>query len=293
MAPRKARPEEPRSIKSAQRVFDILEYVRARPDGAGFMDITRALDIPKSSLFGLLELMAARHYLEFDAEHRRYTLGVRTLELGQAYLGRHDALDVSRQEMAALVADVNETAQLARLVGAENVYLARVDSSHALRLQSETGARLPAHATGVGKALLAELPDDDLATLFPEETLAVFTPNTWPTRAALCDELARIRQRGFAIDNQEHTPGVFCLAVAVKGHGGAAPTSLSVSVPLARASRQALAAVLARLAAASLAISQRTGAPADPLLLGLSAPEQAAAEIDALIRAPQYRLPFD
>lgn len=286
--------DEPRSIKSAQRVLDILDHVRAAGrEGVAFMDFTKALAIPKSSLHGLLELMTARQYLEFDETRRRYSLGVRAFEIGQAYLRRHDALEVSRQEMAALVADVNETAQLARLAGAENIYLARVDSSHALRLQSETGARLPAHATGVGKALLAALDEAELNARFPDEALATFTPTTWPTVTALADELARTRARGFAIDNQEHTPGVFCLAVPVRSLDGTSETSLSVSVPLARASREALAAILARIAAASVAITQRTGGTADPRLLALAAPSAAAAAVEALFAAPEYHLPFD
>lgn len=293
MAPTPAGKDEPRSIKSAQRVLDILDHLQGSGDGATFMDLTRTLQIPKSSLHGLLDLMTARQYLELDAERRRYFLGVRGLEIGQAYLRRHNTLDVARQEMAALVAEVNETAQLARLVGAENIYLERVDSTHALRLQSETGARLPAHATGVGKALLAQLDEAALATIFPDEALAVFTPTTWPTVTALREELARVRRRGFAIDNQEYTPGVFCLAVPVRGFGGAHDTSLSVSVPITRASRAALSAILSRVAAASLAIAQRTGASADPQLIALSAPKGAAAEIDAVVAAPEYALPFD
>lgn len=286
------RADEPKSIKSAQRVLDILDHLGTEPEDVGFMDLTRSLAIPKSSLHGLLELMTARQYLEFDEKRRRYTLGLRALEIGRAYRRRHDALDVAQQEMAALVADVNETTQLARLVGCENVYLARVDSSHALRLQSEAGARLPAHATGVGKALLSPLADEELAALFPDEALPVFTPNTWPTLTALREELARTRQRGFAVDNQEYTQGVFCLALRVEGFGGASNTSLSVSVPVTRASKTALAAILARLAAASVAISQRVGGTTNPRFLALSSPREAEAQIAALAAAPYYDMPF-
>ena len=131
--------------------------------------------------------------------------------------------------MTSLVAEVNETAQLARLSGRENVYLARVDSSHALRLLSEPGTRLPAHATGVGKALLAQLSEGEILSLFGSGALPGYTPTTHRTVAALKDELGRTRARGFAIDNEEYTPGVFCLAVPVYGHSGEALASISAN----------------------------------------------------------------
>ncbi|MSU90856.1 helix-turn-helix domain-containing protein [Rhodobacteraceae bacterium 2CG4] len=282
---------EPRSVKSAERVLDILELAIAKDHGVSFMELTAALSIPKSSLHALLDVMVRRQYLEPMSDTRRYTLGIRTLEAGEAYMRTHDMIDVARQAMQALVAEVNETTQLARLSGRENVYLARVDSSHALRLLSETGRRLQAHATGVGKALLAQMPEDQVQALYDEPELPVYTGTTIATPEALSEELERTRRRGFAIDNQEYTPGVFCLAVPVFGQRGTAEVSLSVSVPLTRVSKSALTQILARLASTSLEISRRTGNPADNTkLVALSDPDMAAAQIEALAASPHYGL---
>jgi DNA-binding IclR family transcriptional regulator len=285
---------EIRSVKSAERVFDVLEVVSASPNGENFMQLSKLLGIPKSSLHALLDVMVRRQYLEIDGEAGRYTLGVRTLEVGQAFVRRHDLIEVARQAMTSLVAEINETAQLARLSGRENVYLARVDSSHALRLLSEPGTRLPAHATGVGKALLAQLDHSDIVSRFGSGALPSYTATTHRTVASLEDELGRTRARGFAIDNEEYTPGVFCLAVPVFGHSGEALASMSVSVPVSRASRMALCTILARLAQHSLAVSQRMGAlRPDPKLAELADQNAARKGIEALVTSPIYRLPFD
>lgn len=280
-----------RSVKSAERVLDILEHLAPLHSGARFVQIGSALAIPKSSLHALLEVLADRHYVELDPETRRYKLGVRVWEAGQAYPRHHTIMDAARAVLRSTVAAVNETAQLARLAGRDNVYMAKEESSHPLRLQSETGSRLAAHATGVGKALLAQLPDAAVAARLGGPDLPRFTPTTHATLAALLEELAETRRRGFAIDNEETTPGVFCLAVPIFEHTGQGTMALSVSVPVIRVAHDRLATILAAIAAGSLAISQRIGCPvADPKLADLADPGAAAAAIDALLASGRYRL---
>jgi DNA-binding IclR family transcriptional regulator len=278
-----------RSVKSAERVLDILEFVGPRAEGASFTQIGAELHIPKSSLHALLDALVQRGYLEIEAERRRYRLGVRVWEAGQAYPRHHDVIEVARSVLRDIVGRVNETAQLARLSGRDNVYLAKEESSHPLRLQSETGSRLPAHATGVGKALLAQMPHDAVARIVGGPDLQRFTPTTHTTLAALVEELAETRRRGFAVDNAEYTSGVFCLAVPVIDRSGQGNLALSVSLPMIRLSRPRLATILEEIARGSGAISQRIGAPrADPILAGLAQPGAGAQAIDALLDSGRY-----
>lgn len=285
---------EPRSVKSAERVFDVLEQVMQARGGQSFMQIGKALNIPKSSLFALLGAMERRQYLELDPVARAYRLGPRTLELGQAYLHGQDLIETARQAMAALVAEVNETAQLARLAGSDNVYLARVDSSHALRLQSEPGSRLPAQATGIGKALLSLMSEAEIEALFGAGALPVYSPTSLASVAALKQELELTRRRGFALDNEEYTPGVFCLAVPVYDAPGRAQCAVSVSIPVTRVGAGTLPRILAKLAECSLAVSRRRGAGApDPVLARLADPDEAARRVAELRASPRYRFSFD
>jgi len=282
-----------RSVKSAERVLDILEFVGPHVDGASFTRIGAALSIPKSSLHALLDALVQRGYLEIEPERRRYRLGIRVWESGQAYARHHDVIDVARAVLRDIVDKVNETAQLARLSGRDNVYLAKVESSHALRLQSETGSRLPAHATGVGKALLAQLPCETVAAILGGKdggtALPRFTPTTHATLASLAEELAETRRRGFAIDNAEHTLGVFCLSVPVTDRSGQPSLALSVSLPMIRLTRRRLAAILEEIAQGSLSISQRIGAPrTDPALEPLAVAGAGEAAIAAILGSGHY-----
>ena len=272
-------------VKSAGRVLDIFEALSASPRGLSFTALQQALGIPKSSLHALLDVLVARGYLELDAARRVYTVGIRLWERSQAYQRHHDLVKEALPAMETIVGAINETVQLAALDGLENVYLAKVDSSHPLRLQSEVGMRLPAYATGLGKALLAEMDASVLAARLRDQALVPFTPHTFTNTNALLAELARTHARGFAIDNQEFTPGLYCVAVPIADHRGVA-AAMSVSIPLTRAAIELLSAALHQLAAGALHVSSRLGAPTpDPRLAALCDPQAARAALQALEQA--------
>jgi DNA-binding IclR family transcriptional regulator len=133
-----------------------------------------------------------------------------------------------------LARQFGETVHLGRLDGAHIVYLAKRESVHPLRLYSAIGRRLPAHATALGKALLAERPDDvvDEVLSWP---LAALTPHTITDRDALLADLATVRAQGYAVDREESTHGIVCFAVALPLRTPAVD-AISLSVPLARLS---------------------------------------------------------
>ena len=266
-------------VKSAVRVVDILEALATKPDGLGFSELGRRLGFPKSSLHELLAALTERGYIAFDEERRTYALGIRVWELGQAYPSHRDLLREAHRVLERIVADVNETIQLATLDGTDNVYLDKVDCSHPIRLQSEVGKRLPAHATGLGKVLLAELPSENMRARLDGQTFPAFTPRTIPDRASLLAELEIVLAQGFAVDDQEYTEGLRCVAVPIVDRGGCVTTALSASVPIMRASPEQLALALRAVAAGSLEISRRLGVgEEDPRLRALT---KATAEMVA------------
>lgn len=273
-----------RSIKSAERALDLLECVAGNGTHATFKMLGDSLDIPKSSLHGLLDVLVGRGYLSLDAHTRSYKLGIRVLELGHAYKGQNGVAQVAQRFLEAIVAAVNETAHLAELSGTENVYLAKVDSQHALRMQSDIGMRRSAHSTGVGKALLAQLNDTEVASRYGGGALPVLTPNTISHVDQLRAELAAIRKRGFAFDNEEGTPGIFCLAVPVHS-ANSSVLALSVAIPTTRANPAALPNILRLLAEASCGLTAQIGWQCDSTLLSLKYSENAQAAITNLIMA--------
>jgi DNA-binding IclR family transcriptional regulator len=262
--------------KSALRALELLDVLAARREGMGFADLARALEVPKSSLHELLTVLVERSYVEYDAASRSYTLGIRTWENGQAYLRHHDLVSMARPVMEQVVHVLNETVQLAVLDGIENVYLAKVDCSHPLRLQSEVGRRLHAHGTGLGKVLLAALPEAECRARLARRALPSFTPRTITDPVQLLDELVRVRTRGFAVDDEEYTPGLRCVAVPVHGHQDTVVAALSVSIPVIRAEPVAMARALAALAVGSLEVAARLGCRQDdPRLVHVGTPDRA------------------
>lgn len=226
------------AVKSAQRALQILEYLTQREEPLTFTEIADSLGFPRSSLHGLLHTLVQSGWMHLDEGSRRYTLGLRTLEAGNAYTRALGLPERARPHMERIRDEIDETVQLSILDGRHNVYIAKVEGRQALRLASEVGRRLPAHATGLGKALLSELPARELEELIHGVRLEGFTPHTITAKSALRAELAEIRRRGYATDNEEYSIGVRCLAMVVRDHTGRADVAMSVSAPTIRFSDQ-------------------------------------------------------
>jgi DNA-binding IclR family transcriptional regulator len=246
-------------VKSAGRALDIIEVLSSSPNGMGFVELARLQRIPRSSLHALLSVLTERGFVDLDSHSRTYTLGIRAWEVGQGYVTQRDLVGNARPVMERVVEAINETVQLAVLDGIENVYLAKVDCSHPVRLQSEVGKRLYAHATGLGKALLAGLAEAELHVRFSGLALPKMNHHTIHEFPDLVQRLEIVRAIGFAVDDQEYTEGLRCVAVPIVDRDGQTVAALSASIPLTRAGPEQMAAALREIAAASIDISRRLG----------------------------------
>lgn len=227
-------------VKSADRTLDVLEALGAAHRqsggnarrGLGLGELARTLGIPKSSLHGILRTLVQRGWVEADETGVRFGLGLAALRVGAQYLDGDEALARANPTLDWLAELSGETVQLARLDGPDVVYLAKRGSRHPLQLISTVGGRLPAHATALGKAMLATLPPGALEAAL-DGPLRRLTPHTIVDRSALLADLERTRQRGFAVDDQEAAEGLRCFAVAVRT-GQQRPDAVSFSVPTFR-----------------------------------------------------------
>jgi DNA-binding IclR family transcriptional regulator len=223
-------------VKSSLRTLEILETLSRSNEKKSVATLSRELTIPKSSLHGLLRTMESRGWLETDTTGTMFGLGLRALVLGNAYVESDDIVGMAQPVLDTLAELTGETVHLGRLDGADIVYLAKRESRHALRLFSAVGRRLPAHATALGKAILAQLPADqvDARLQYP---LMRLTESTIVDRDALHDELARIRVAGWSTDDGENSPGIRCVGVALTSRAGSL-NALSCSVPSSRMTDQ-------------------------------------------------------
>jgi DNA-binding IclR family transcriptional regulator len=222
----------PAAVKSADRTVELLELLSRTSEPLTLSEIQRELSYPKSSLFVLLRTLVARGWVETDRRGTGYSIGVRALLVGTSYLDRDPVIRAATRVLEELRAEVNETVHLARLDGADVVYLASRESAHQLRLTSRVGRRLPAHATSLGKALLAERADEQVDEILPAG-LEALTPKTLTDRRALLADIAETRERGYAIERGENTTGLGCFAVALD-YKHPALEAISCSVPFAR-----------------------------------------------------------
>ena len=223
-------------VKSADRVLTLIELLTEHRDGVTFTELQEFTGWPRSSLYGLLRKMADRNHLEFDPHTQAYRIGVRIWEAGQAFNSSVKVAELAMPYLEEAGKRLNETVQLAVLDGTENIYVAKVDSSHNLKLVSFVGARLPAYATGIGKVLLAGLDEADLDERLEGVELTKYTDTTILSMDHLRQLLRDIRTQGFAVDNEEYTLGVRCWAVPVRDVTGSVVAGVSVSIPSARVS---------------------------------------------------------
>ena len=167
----------------------------------------------------------------------RVYLGHRLLELGNAYTDNFDLIAQGRRVAESIVADCDETVQMAILEGTEVVFIAKVESSKTVRLVSRVGSRLPAHCTAVGKMLLSRLTEEEVKALYNgEDELGKMTANSIISVSRLNRELKAVRQRGLSYDDCESNIDVRCVSAPIYDFNNEMVAALSISVPITRMS---------------------------------------------------------
>jgi len=162
--------------------------------------------------------------------------------------------------LEGLVRDTGETGHLAVLDGGEAIYIERVEARRALRIPSAVGRGYPAHATNLGKVLLADLAPERLRELIGERPLGAFTPHTITDPAELDAELERIRAQGFAVDNEEYDEGLRCIGAPIYDHSGHAVAALGIGGPVTRITPERVEELAELVMAAARGLSRRLGA---------------------------------
>lgn len=233
-------------VQSVGRVLDVFEAVVAAGGESSISEIALACGLPVPTIHRLVRTVVERGYMR-QLPNRRYALGSRLVPLGEAagaVLGAS-----GRPVLEALVVELGESANLAILERDRVTYIEQVESNHTMRMFTEVGRRVFAHCTGVGKAVLSLLPDDQVRALVSRTGMPAQTPRTITDPDELVRALHRIRHDGFAVDEGEQEAGVRCVAVPVQ----AADFRMAVSVsgPDARMTPELVARAVPLLTRAS------------------------------------------
>lgn len=238
-------------VQSLDRAMAILG-VLAGAEGLSLSELARRSGLPTSTVHRLLATLERRELVAHDRQTGSWTVGVGLFQIGSAYLRVRKLPDIARPIMRGLLEEVNETVNLTLLDGRDVVCVAQAESHAPVRAFFRLGARLPVHASGAGKSMLAAAPG-----LIPvgEIRLDRFTDRTHRDAASLEADLAAIAERGFAIDDEEHAPGMRCVAAAVLDEWNAPVGAVSVSAPTVRMSDERLMALGRNVEAAAAAMT--------------------------------------
>ncbi|MFE2074077.1 IclR family transcriptional regulator [Streptomyces misionensis] len=243
-------------VKSAERTVQIMEVLSASPERLTLGQLQERTGYPRSSLYALLRTLVGLKWIEVEegGEAAGFGIGPRALLCGTAYLDRDPALPYAVRQIEQLRADVGYTTHYARLDGSNVIYLATREATDSRRLTSRVGRQLPAHATALGKALLAELTAREVDGLLPER-LDALTPHTVTRRPELREELERTRTRGWALESEQNTPGLCCVAAPVP-YRIPATDAISCSIPLDHATDQEVERVAEAVSRHAAALAQ-------------------------------------
>lgn len=220
-------------IQVAERLFGALEYL-VRNGQSSLTELTQALHLNKSTAHRILASLQCMDYVRQDPESGRYEATFKLVDLADRLMEQVDVAQMARPHLKNLAARVKETVHFVERDGSEVIYIDKVDPyDHSIRMTSHIGSRMPFYRSGVGKAMAANMSDPEIRTLWENCTIERRTAYTITNLDEFIDEIAEVRRKGYALDNEENEAGVRCIAAALSLDGGSR-YAFSISVPISR-----------------------------------------------------------
>lgn len=220
------------TIKSLDRAMEVFEYLSGH-QGLPLSALAAETGHSPATVYRILITLEGRGLVEFDPAEQIWHIGARAFVIGSRFLRRTSLVERARPILRRLMEATGETANLGIVQQRSVLFVSQVETHASIRAFFPPGTLSPLHASGIGKALLAEMPDERLADVM-SAPLERFTPNTLAEPGALRADLAAIRARGYSIDDEEKAPGMRCIAAPVFDVHGEAVAGISVSGPSAR-----------------------------------------------------------
>jgi len=240
-------PERPAyPIASVDKALRLLMFFREQTR-VRLSEASEHLGVAHSTAHRLLAMLAYHGFVRQERDSRAYVAGPALVEIGLAAIRQMDIRLHARPVLEELAAGFAETAHLAVLEGTTVRYLDAVESSRALRVAARTGAALPANCTASGKAMLAALPEPEVAAMFAEAALPGLTKRSVTRLPDLLAELREVRERGYALNIEESEDGVASVAVPILGRNDAPVAALVVSAPVTRLGADSAERIASRL----------------------------------------------
>lgn len=246
------------TLQSLDRALGVLSAI-ARADRMTLTDLSLAVGVPTATTHRILTTLQKRGFVAFDEERQDWLIGIEAFRTGSAFLKRRDLAEIGRPVMQLLMEQTGETANLAVPQGAEVVFIGQIETHNPIRAFFPPSTRTAMHASGTGKAILAELPQEQVRQLLTRAGLERFTANTHTTPAGLFEDLEAIRARGWSFDKEERHDGMSCIGSAIFDEYGKPCAGVSISGPSIRFDPSRISEFGASVAHAAAQITERSG----------------------------------
>lgn len=252
-----AKPTE--TIQALDRALDVLD-VLAGSDGLTLSELAAKLGQSVATMHRVLATLERRAFVEISADKQEWHVGAEAYRLGSAFLRRHNVVERSRPMMWTLMQETGETSNLGVEKEGSVLFVSQVETHETIRAFFPPGSLSPLHASGIGKALLATYEPDRTERLFRGKTFARFTDKTIGSLEQLREDIEATRHRGYAIDDEERTIGMRCVAAPILNFHGEAIAGISVSGPTHRLSNEKLKDIGERVRKGAATVSRLLGA---------------------------------
>jgi DNA-binding IclR family transcriptional regulator len=255
----KAAAGSPYQVQVLDRALAILDALSAEGPDLSLGELSDQLDLHKSTTHRLMMVLERHKLIERNSVNGRYRLGLKLFELGTRAVSQLDLRERARPFLERLVVETSETVHLCVLDDSEVVYLDKVEPVRSVRMATSVGRRNPAHCTAVGKAIMAFLSEAQVEEIIRKQGMKAMTANTITSLVELKKELKAVRERGYAIDNEEIEEGVRCVGCVVRNFSGVPLAAISVSAPAFRLTKDKVKGLAQPVVAAATAFSRELG----------------------------------
>ena len=223
-------------IQVSERIFHTIECL-AQNGSMGLQELSTALDLNKSTVHRILNSLICMDYVRQDPETVKYSLSFKICGLSNQILSQNSMIDIARPFIKELSANSGETVHLVQLDGINATYIDKVEASqNSVRMISMVGKSIPLYCSGVGKAILADMPDAKIESIWKQSFIQQLTEHTVTRFVDFMNLIEETRRSGYALDNEENEIGVRCIAVSLKGYNGKSTYAISISAPKDRMS---------------------------------------------------------
>lgn len=249
-------------MQALERGLTLMQLL-SKCSGASLSDLSLQMGLPTSTAYRLLCTLQKHEFVAFDEISQEWTIGIEAFTVGASFYNRANLVEASRSVLRELMNETGETANLAVLTESGHVtFLTQIESTHPIRAFHLPGTRSHAHSSGIGKALLAEMTQQQVEKILQSTGLQEFTPKTLTQPKALFADLQTIIKRGWSFDDEERYLGMRCIAAAIHNSRGDAVAGVSISGPTARFADEGLAILGARVRQAAQEITRAIGGDA-------------------------------